>query len=152
MKGFLALLLLFTASAAYGEIYTWKNAQGTAFYTNSLNEIPTRYQKKARVLDVATGKIGGLASEQPAPAATGQSAAQQTPAPNPAPPAPSAPRAEPVAAQPAPRSVPVPPAATPSPMSSPAVARPGVGLPQPQPPSMRQRRRVPRPPRESGEE
>ena len=72
MKRFLALLLFVNATAAYGEIYTWQGAGGTEFYTNSLEEIPARYLKKARVLDVATGKKGGLATAQPVPAAAGQ--------------------------------------------------------------------------------
>ncbi|HBG05321.1 MAG: hypothetical protein A2075_05895 [Geobacteraceae bacterium GWC2_58_44] len=89
MKRFVVLLLLISASAAYGEIYTWKDARGTVFYTNSLNEIPARYLKKARVLDVATGKKGGLATaQQPgvpgAPAASpGQAQGQQAPVQNP---------------------------------------------------------------------
>lgn len=84
MKKFVLLLLIFSASAAYGEIYTWKDARGTVFYTNSLNEIPARYLKKARVLDVATGKKGALATaQQPTaqsgPATPGQAPGQQTP-------------------------------------------------------------------------
>ncbi|GFO62598.1 DUF4124 domain-containing protein [Geomonas paludis] len=85
MKGLLAVLMvLMSATAACAEIYTWKDNTGTRFYTNSLHEIPARYLKKARVLDVATGKLGGLATAQPptpaAPAAAGRSAA---PAPQP---------------------------------------------------------------------
>ena len=60
----LALALLLTTSAAHAEIYTWR-AGGTDFYTNSLDEIPARYLKKARVLDVATGKKGALATARP---------------------------------------------------------------------------------------
>ena len=104
MKLFLVLLLVFGAATAYGEIYTWKDAKGTEFYTNSLTEIPARYLKKARVLDVATGKKGALATAQPGAAAPNQSSAQPTPAANPAPP-PTAP-ASPVVAAPLPPAAP----------------------------------------------
>ena len=71
MKGILVALMVFmSATAAHAEIYTWKDRTGTRFYTNSLNEIPARHLKKARVLDVATGKLGGLATAQPATPAT----------------------------------------------------------------------------------
>lgn len=76
------LALTLIASTACADIYTWKDAKGTVFYTNSLHEIPARYLKKARVLDVATGKTGGLATAQPATAAP----AGQAPVPLPAPP------------------------------------------------------------------
>lgn len=67
MKGLLVVLILtLTATAARADIYTWKNDKGTRFYTNSLHEIPARYLKKARLLDVATGKLGGAATAQPA--------------------------------------------------------------------------------------
>ncbi|MBJ6748941.1 hypothetical protein [Geomonas anaerohicana] len=80
MKGLLVVLMVFmTATAACADIYTWKDSTGTRFYTNSLHEIPARYLKKARVLDVATGKLGGLATAQPptpaAPATAGRSTA-----------------------------------------------------------------------------
>ena len=80
MKRFLVLLLVFGASAAYGEVYTWKDARGTVFYTNSLHEIPARYLKKARVLDVATGKKAGLATAQPAIPSAANSAPAVPPA------------------------------------------------------------------------
>ncbi|MBJ6802029.1 DUF4124 domain-containing protein [Geomonas propionica] len=80
MKGLLVALMVFmSATAARAEIYTWKDSTGTRFYTNSLNEIPTRFLKKARVLDVATGKLGGLATAQPATPVT----AARPPAPTP---------------------------------------------------------------------
>ena len=114
MKRFAVFLLMLSASAAYGEMYTWKDARGTVFYTNSLHEIPARYLKKARILDVATGKKIGLATAQPAapssPASPpGDSPAQQVPAANPVatPAAPVPAAAPPVAAIPA---APVPPA------------------------------------------
>ncbi len=81
MKALLALLLLtFSVTAASADIYTWKDNKGTRFYTNSLHEIPAKYLKKARVLDVATGKLGGLATAQPpAPAQPVPSATARTP-------------------------------------------------------------------------
>ena len=48
----LLLLLLFIASSAYGEIYTWKDSRGTAHYTNSEYDIPERYRAKAKVLNL----------------------------------------------------------------------------------------------------
>lgn len=53
MKRVLMLLLL--ASSAYGEIYTWRDSKGVKHYTNSEYEIPERYRKKARVLDLGIG-------------------------------------------------------------------------------------------------
>lgn len=114
MKTRLMLLALtLMASAAAAEMYTWKDSKGTTFYTNSLHEIPARYVKRARVLDVATGKKGGPALANPgtpaAPAVAGSTPPQQPPPPlvqSAVPqPQPSAPAAAPVAAQ-------VPPAAT----------------------------------------
>lgn len=99
MKRFVMVALLFVASNACAEIYTWKDARGTVFYTNSLNEIPARYLSRAKLLDVATGKKSPIAAGAPGQAGTNpapgqqpqpQSAApqqippQQAPAPNPA--------------------------------------------------------------------
>jgi len=102
----LAVLLLFIASTAYGEIYTWKDARGTVFYTNSLHEIPARYRSRAKLLDVATGKKLPLTAGQSSAPPTGQTA--------PPPPA--------QVAQPQPSPVPVPnqqnPAGTPPPAST----------------------------------
>ena len=128
MKIFLVLLLVFAASAAYGEIYTWKDARGTAFYANSLNDIPARYLKKARVLDVATGKLGGLATAQPPtqpPAQVASPAAFGQPGQSPG-----------VTASPAP-----PPLPLPAPAAPPAAAA-GVIQPQPQPQPQVQQVRV----------
>jgi len=108
MKRLFVLLLIMSASAAYGEIYTWKDARGTVHYTNSIDEIPGRYLKKARVYDVATGKKGALATAHPAAA---PSAPAGTAGPLPAQPAP-APMATPVPmpASPPPAVTQVPPA------------------------------------------
>jgi len=101
----LLLLLLLLASAAYGEIYTWKDARGTLYYTNSLHEIPARYRSGTKLLDVATGKKSPLTGAQlagqsgpaatPAQQSTGQQGApqqarvQQTPAAGPPPTSPA---------------------------------------------------------------
>ena len=45
-------LILLLASAAQGEIYTWTDGQGTAHYTNSLVEVPARYRKRAKTLNI----------------------------------------------------------------------------------------------------
>lgn len=124
-------LLVVSATACYGDIYTWKDGRGVAHYTNSIHEIPARYLKKARVLDVATGKLGGLATAQPPqkgavaqlpqpgqaaqPPAAGTAAAAATPTGAPVPsvstaPSPPSPGAmAPPAAVPAPRSINLPP-------------------------------------------
>ena len=82
MERFVVLLLLF-AYTAYGEIYTWKDARGTAFYTNSLDEIPARFLSRARLLDVATGKKSPITASHPGVGATPgqQGPSQQTPVP-----------------------------------------------------------------------
>ncbi|QWV92996.1 DUF4124 domain-containing protein [Geomonas oryzisoli] len=116
MKALLAVLMVFvSATAACAEIYTWKDNKGTRFYTNSLHEIPARYLKKARVLDVATGKLGGPATAQPpAPAGPASSSA----------PAPSAP---PLLVQQAPPGQPAAPAqSSPQPVPSAQAAAPGA--------------------------
>jgi hypothetical protein len=141
MKRFVvALLMMLGASAAYGEtMYTWKDARGTVFYSNSLNDIPARYLKKARVYDVATGKKGGLATAQPVvqggPAGSpGQAAVQPAPAPTPlAMPAP------PVAAPPVSGNG-VPAVTSPAPPPVPAAA--GVPVPQAQPRQTGEQRRM----------
>ncbi|TSK07090.1 MAG: hypothetical protein FPO08_10740 [Geobacter sp.] len=128
MKALLALLLLtLSATAASADIYTWKDNKGTRFYTNSLHEIPAKYLKKARVLDVATGKVGGLATAQPpAPAGPVSPTTARAPLAQPLstpPPAAAAPPA-PAMAQPA---VPGPAAAStaaPEPAAPSQVARP----------------------------
>ena len=75
----LVVLLLFVASAAYGEIYTWKDARGTLFYTNSLYEIPARYRSRAKQLDVASGKKSPIAAGQPGGQAGAPGASTGTP-------------------------------------------------------------------------
>lgn len=110
-KLIVAVLLVGGASVAYGEFYTWKDGRGVAHYTNSLHEIPARYRQKARVLDVATGKLGGPATAQPAQktpqngAAGSQSPPQPSPAASPVTPPPAAPAAPAVAVPAAPPAV-----------------------------------------------
>lgn len=131
MKALLALLLLtLSATAASADIYTWKDNKGTRFYTNSLHEIPAKYLKKARVLDVATGKLGGLATAQPpAPAQPVASTTARAPLALPAP----------ATAQPA-----APPTAPPSP--DPAAAAAGQpAAPPPAPAAAAQAQPAPQP-------
>ena len=73
-----ALLLVLVTSTAYAEVYTWKDARGTSFYTNSQEEIPARYRARAQLLDVATGKKVPITAPQPGGTATaGQQGAPQ---------------------------------------------------------------------------
>lgn len=130
MKGFLTLLVLaLTAASVFGEMYTWKDRKGTAFYTNSLHEIPARYLKRARVLDVATGKVGGLATAQPATPGTATAAAPAAAA-QPQPMQTAAPTLPPLSPAPLPASTPAP--AAPTRVSAPA---PGIAEPVPNPPA-----------------
>ena len=48
----LLVMLLFVATCAHAEIYTWTDKKGTSHYTNSIYEIPERYRAKAKVLDL----------------------------------------------------------------------------------------------------
>ena len=144
MKIFLVLLVLaFSSPAAFGEMYTWKDAKGTVFYTNSLHEIPARYLKRARVLDVATGKKGGPVTAQPG-VATGPAATAPAPVPQqaplarvqqPAPPA-AAPYPTPAPATPAP----VPAMASPAPAPPPPAAAVAAPVPQQRSTTVQQRR------------
>jgi len=139
----LVLLLLCFASAAYGEIYTWKDARGTLFYTNSLYEIPARYRSRAKLLDVATGKKKPLSAAQPG-AQAGASGTSGSPAPAQQPPVPQPPVQQPMAPPPPIPQPSRPQAPAPVP-SNPALANPAA---QPVSPSATQprpiRRRVPR--------
>jgi hypothetical protein len=126
-------LLLLSATLSYADIYTWKDGGGVSHYTNSIHEIPARYLKKARVLDVATGKLGGLATDQPAQKVAAGPAAQpgQTPQPG---------------AAATPMGAPIPPSATgpsvaPTAMASPA-APSNLKLPPPTPEAQRKINRM----------
>ena len=48
----LLLVLLFTASIAHAEIFTWTDNRGTVHYTNSEYEIPGKYRAKAKILNL----------------------------------------------------------------------------------------------------
>ena len=124
MKRLVVVLVLFIASNACAEIYTWKDARGTVFYTNSLHEIPARYRSRAKLLDVASGKKSPITA-QPAGGPAGPAAAPGTaPAVAPGQQAPAQePRAQLAPAQPA---APASPAPASSPPSTPA-ARVAIG-------------------------
>ena len=138
-RSVVAAVLLLSASAAYGDIYTWKDARGVAHFTNSLHEIPAKYLRKARVLDVATGKLGGLATAQPA-----QKAQQGSAAASAGQSGQSAPAGSSVAAPAAPASA-VPSVAAPAAVASPASparAPSGNALPPPTRDAQRRMNRV----------
>lgn len=127
MKKVLTLaLMLSTASAAHAEIYTWRDARGTAHYTNSLHEIPARYLRKAKLLDVATGKTAPLSAAQAAkaPATTGQAGGATS-----APLATAASQPAPYPPAPAAANGVIPTASAPPPPAPAAMAT----IPQPQP-------------------
>jgi hypothetical protein len=66
---FLPLLLLFVASSAFGEIYTWTDARGSAHYTNRMDEIPVRYRARAKALNYGAEPQAVAVSPQQAQAA-----------------------------------------------------------------------------------
>lgn len=76
----IAIILVFVATSAYGEIYTWTDARGAANYANKLDDIPVRYRAKAKSLNYGADPQGGAPlpqrtdNVQPAPA--GPQAAQ----------------------------------------------------------------------------
>ena len=86
----LLVLLLFIATPVQAEIYTWTDSRGTAHYTNSLYEVPARYQKRVKILNLDMGPANA-----PSPQPQGAPGTPGTPAePNnaaAAPPAPSLP-------------------------------------------------------------
>jgi hypothetical protein len=145
----LVLLLLCFASAAYGEIYTWKDARGTLFYTNSLYEIPARYRSRAKLLDVATGKKKPISAAQPGaqpgPAgAPGSTAPGQQPLVQQSMPQQSMPQQPMPQQRPVQQPPPAPQAPSPAPVN-PALANPAAQAASPSaPPQRPMRRRVPR--------
>jgi hypothetical protein len=70
----IVIILVFVATSAYGEIYTWTDAHGAANYANMLDDIPVRYRARAKSLNYGADPQGGapLPSRtdhvQPAPA------------------------------------------------------------------------------------
>ena len=61
----LMVMLLFVASSAYGEFYTWTDSRGVAHYTNSTYEIPARYRAKAKVMNLGLDQKTDSSSAQP---------------------------------------------------------------------------------------
>ncbi|ABQ25833.1 hypothetical protein Gura_1638 [Geotalea uraniireducens Rf4] len=61
----LMVMLLFVASSAYGEFYTWTDSRGVAHYTNSTYEIPARYRAKAKVVNLGIDQKSDPSSAQP---------------------------------------------------------------------------------------
>lgn len=61
----LMVMLLFVASSAYGEFYTWTDSRGVAHYTNSTYEIPARYRSKAKVVNLGIDQKTDPSSAQP---------------------------------------------------------------------------------------
>src|SRR5512144_3160515 len=59
------VLLVFVATAAYGEIYKWTDSRGTAHFTNRMDEIPVRYRAGAKPLNYGDEPQGGTAARQP---------------------------------------------------------------------------------------
>ena len=60
----LLVMLVFIATAAYGEIYTWTDPRGTVHYTNSMYEVPARFRDKVKVLNYGTEQKGETAAPQ----------------------------------------------------------------------------------------
>lgn len=62
------VLLLFITVPAFGEIYTWTDAQGTRHYTNSMYDVPERYRAKVKTLDLgSTPTAAPTATPTPTP-------------------------------------------------------------------------------------
>ncbi len=86
----LLVLLIFMASYAHAEIYTWTDKQGTSHYTNSIYEIPEKYRAKAKVLNLgivekneSTSPEQNAAPQSPAPVQQNQQVQPSSPAPQP---------------------------------------------------------------------
>jgi hypothetical protein len=60
----LLVMLLFIASYAHAEIYTWADKKGTNHYTNSIYEIPEHYRAKAKILNLGIDEKNESASPQ----------------------------------------------------------------------------------------
>lgn len=59
------VLMVFVATAAYGEIYKWTDSRGTAHFTNRMDEIPVRYRAGAKPLNYGDEPQGGAAALKP---------------------------------------------------------------------------------------
>jgi uncharacterized protein DUF4124 len=109
----LLVALILVASAAHGEIYTWKDSRGTSHYANRPDDIPPRYRSRAKPLNYDVGK-GGEGTQLPPPG--------QAPPVSSLPPVPSVPSGE-GGATPRQQTLPAEPAAV-----TPAVRQPtGTG-------------------------
>jgi Domain of unknown function (DUF4124) len=58
----LPMVLLFLATSAYGEIYTWTDARGADHYANRPDEIPVRHRARARALNYGAEPEAGAGS------------------------------------------------------------------------------------------
>jgi hypothetical protein len=66
----LSIILVFAASSAFAEVYTWHDARGAHHYTNRPDEIPVRYRAGAKSLNYgAEPQSGAPSSQQVQPAA-----------------------------------------------------------------------------------
>ena len=60
----LLVMLVFVASSAHGEIYTWTDSRGADHYTNRTDDIPVRYRASAKALKYGTDTQTGDSSPQ----------------------------------------------------------------------------------------
>lgn len=63
-----AVVLLFCAAAARGEIYEWRDDAGNRHFTNSMDMVPAEQQKAARVVIVERAPVAAAAGPAAAPA------------------------------------------------------------------------------------
>lgn len=63
-KLLLVVMLVFVASFAQGEIFTWTDTRGAAHYTNRMDEIPVRFRAKAKSLNYGEDPQAGTSSPQ----------------------------------------------------------------------------------------
>jgi Domain of unknown function (DUF4124) len=55
------VVMLFAASQAHGEVYTWEDSRGAQHYTNRKDDIPVRFRSDAKSLDYdREPRAGGL--------------------------------------------------------------------------------------------
>lgn len=70
MRIFVLISLVFAASSAYAEIFTWVDSKGISHYTNKAYDIPHNYRNKAKSLyqDPAKTDVQSQTSSTPAQA------------------------------------------------------------------------------------
>ena len=82
-KTLLVVMLVFVASFAQGEIYTWTDSRGAAHYANRVDDIPVRYRAKAKALNYGEDPQAGTTSpqrqDQVQPARPAEQSAAQNP-------------------------------------------------------------------------